>query len=79
MSKIIDAIYENGVFRPIQNVKVKEHEKVALKIISLDEWQNRFDRIIKKIHKKSERYTPQEIESDISQTLSEVREDKRGH
>lgn len=51
MSKIIDAIYENGVFRPIQNVKVKEHEKVALKIISLDEWQNRFDRIIKKYTK----------------------------
>lgn len=37
MSKVIDAIFENGVFKPLQHVEVKEHEKVAIKIISLDE------------------------------------------
>ncbi len=79
MSKIINAIFEDGVFKPLQNVKVKEHEKVALKIISLDEWQNRFNRIIEKIHKKSAQYTPEEIESDISNTIKKVREKKRGH
>jgi predicted DNA-binding antitoxin AbrB/MazE fold protein len=79
MSKIIDAIFEDGVFKPIQTVEVKEHEKVSLKIISVDEWQSRFNRIIEKIQKLSIRYTSQEIESDISQTISEVREDKRGH
>ena len=79
MSKIIDAIYEDGVFKPVQTVEVKEHEKVSLKIISVDEWQSRFNRIIEKIHKKSVRYTSQEIESDISQAITEIREDKRGH
>ena len=79
MSKIIDAIYEDGVFKPIQNVEVKEHEKVSLKIISVDEWQSRFNRIIEKIHKRSTRYTSEEIESDISQATIEVREKKSGH
>jgi predicted DNA-binding antitoxin AbrB/MazE fold protein len=79
MSKIIDAIYEDGVFKPVQTVEVKEHEKVSLKIISVDEWQRRFNRIIEKIQKKSVRYTSQEIESDISQAITEIREDKRGH
>jgi len=79
MSKIIDAIYEDGVFKPVQTVEVKEHEKVSLKIISVDEWQRRFNRIIEKIHKKSVRYTSQEIESDISQAITEIREEKRGH
>lgn len=79
MSKIIDAIFEDGVFKPVQTVEVKEHEKVSLKIISVDEWQSRFNRIIEKIQKKSIRYTSQEIESDISQTITEIREDKRGH
>ena len=79
MSKIIDAIYEDGVFKPIQTVEVKEHEKVSLKIISVDEWQSRFNRIIEKIQKKSVRYTSQEIESDISQAITEIREEKRGH
>jgi len=79
MSKIIDAIFEDGVFKPVQTVEVKEHEKVSLKIISVDEWQSRFNRIIEKIQKKSVRYTSQEIESDISQAITEIREDKRGH
>lgn len=79
MSKVIDAIFEEGVFKPLQDVEVKEHEKVAIKIISLDEWQNRFNRIIEKIHKKAARYTPEEIEADISHAIKEVRKERNGH
>lgn len=35
MSKIINAIFENGVFKPLEKVNVKEHEKV--KIILADD------------------------------------------
>ena len=76
MSKVIDAIFENGVFKPIQHVDVKEHEKVAIKIVSIDEWQNRFNRIIKQIHNRASQHTAEEIESDISQAIKEVREEK---
>jgi len=79
MSKVIDAVFENGVFKPLQDVEVKEHEKVAIKIISLDEWQKRFNRIIEKIHKKAAQCTSEEIESDISDAIKEVRKEKRGH
>jgi len=78
MSKVIDAVFENGVFKPLEAVEVREHEKVAIKIVSLDEWQNRFNRIIDKIHKKAAQYTSEEIENDISQATKEVREEKRG-
>ncbi len=76
MSKVIDAIFENGVFKPVQKVDVKEHEKVAIKVVSIDEWQNRFNRIIQKIHNRASQYTTEEIESDISQAIKEVREEK---
>lgn len=79
MSKVIEAIFENGVFKPLQNVDVKEHEKVAIKIISLDEWQKRFNRIIEKIHKKAAQYTSEEIESDISNAIRETRKEKRDY
>ena len=79
MSKVIDAIFENGVFKPLQHVEVKEHERVAIKIISLDEWQNRFNRIIEKIHEKAAQYTPEEIESDISRAIRETRKKRRAH
>jgi predicted DNA-binding antitoxin AbrB/MazE fold protein len=40
MSQIIDVIYEDGVFKPSQHVDVKEHEKVAIKVVLIDEWQD---------------------------------------
>ncbi|HBH60821.1 MAG TPA: antitoxin [Nitrospiraceae bacterium] len=78
MAKVIDAIYENGVFKPLEKVDIKEHEKVEIKIVSRDDWQQRFDRIIGKIQEKSSQFSPQEIEADIATAIQEVREAKRG-
>ena len=78
MSKVIDAIYENGVFKPLEKVDIKEHEKVEIKIVSRDDWQLRFDRIIGKIHQKASQFSPEEIEADIAGAMKEVREAKRG-
>lgn len=79
MSKVINAIFENGVFKPLQHVEVKEHEKVAIKIIPINEWQNRFNRIIEKIHEKAAQYTTEDIESDISRAIRETRKKRRAH
>ena len=78
MAKVIDAVFENGVFKPLNDIKIKEHEKVEIKIVSLDEWQKRFNRIIKKLHKKAAQYSSEEIESDISHAIKEVRKEKLG-
>jgi predicted DNA-binding antitoxin AbrB/MazE fold protein len=32
MTYLVDAIYENGVFRPLEPVAMKEHERVALSV-----------------------------------------------
>ncbi len=32
MPKIIEAVYENGVFKPLQKVELKEGERVKLKV-----------------------------------------------
>lgn len=78
MSQVMEAIFENGVFKPLQRVEAREHEKVEIKIFSHDEWQSRFNRIIEKIQKKAAQYKAEEIESDISEAIREVREGKRG-
>ena len=77
MSEVIEAVYENGVFKPLEKVKIKEHEKVTIKVIPDAEWQKRFDRIIKKIHKKTAKFSHEEIEADIAEAIKEVRAAKR--
>jgi predicted DNA-binding antitoxin AbrB/MazE fold protein len=79
MQRLITAIFENGVFRPTQDVEVREHEKVTISIVSHDDWQKRFDRIIEKIHQKAAHYNPDEIEADISTEIKKIREDKNAH
>jgi len=35
--KVIHAIYENGVFKPLQEIQLPNHQKVKLEIIPEDE------------------------------------------
>jgi len=37
MPKIIEAVYENGVFKPLEKVDLKEGEKVRIRIGSIAE------------------------------------------
>ena len=79
MQRLINAVFENGVFRLMQDVQVREHEKVTIKIVSHDDWQRRFDRIIEKIQQKAAHYSAAEIEADIITEIKKVREDKNEH
>lgn len=79
MSRVINAIFEDGVFKPLQKVDIKEHEKVSIKVVHLDDWQKRFNQIIEKIHKKTMQFPSEEVEADITQAMKEVREGKRGY
>ena len=79
MSTTIEAIYENGVFKPLQKIDVKEHERVEIRILARDEWQMKFNRLIRKIHQKTAQYSAEEIEADITQAIKEAREEKRDH
>lgn len=78
MTHIINAVFENGVFKPLQKVDIKEHEKVTIKILDLDDWQMRFNQIIERIHQKTRQFPSEEIESDITQAIKEVKEEKIG-
>ncbi len=79
MTEVINAIFENGVFKPLEKIEMRERKKVTIKIISMDKWQSKFNHVIEKIHKRANQYTPEEIETDISQAIKEVREEKSGH
>ncbi len=78
MSRVIGAIFENGVFKPLEPVDVKEREKVEIRVLSRDDWQKRFDGIIKGLQKKAIKYSSEEIEADAARAIKEVREEKRG-
>lgn len=70
MSQTINAIFENGVFKPTQKIRLKDKQKVQIQILSEDDWQKRFDRALKSIRSKAAQFSPEEIEADIEEAMS---------
>jgi predicted DNA-binding antitoxin AbrB/MazE fold protein len=77
MSQVIHAIFEDGVFKPLQDVSIKDHERVTLKVVGLDDWQARFAAVIVRIRESGGTRPPEEIEEDIRQAIAEAREERR--
>lgn len=77
MSKVVDAIYENGVFKPKKKMRMKDKKHVQIQIISDDDWRKKFDRILKSIRSQTSKFSPEEIEADIEEAIKEVRKARR--
>ena len=78
MSQVVEAIFQNGVFKPLHPVDTKESEVVAIKVVSINEWQTKFRALIEKIHRKTAQYSAEEIEENISEALKEARKERNG-
>ena len=77
MPKTINAIYENGVFKPLEPVSLKEHEKVKLDINLDERLRNQFKKLTESIYKRTDRYSSEEIEANITEAVREVQETYR--
>ena len=61
MSKVIEAVYERGVFRPLEEVGLKEGEKVKIVILVGEEFYDLVERL------------EVEAKEDIDRVMDEVR------
>jgi predicted DNA-binding antitoxin AbrB/MazE fold protein len=77
MSKVIEAVFENGVLKPVKKLRLKDKQQVKIQILNDEDWQERFDIALKSIRSKATRFTTEEIESDIEEAIKEVRSAKR--
>ncbi len=48
MQKTIEAIYEEGVFKPLRKVKFHEHERVKLTISTIEQDESEIKRFVKR-------------------------------
>ncbi len=48
MPKVIDAVFENGVFKPLRKVKFHEHERVKLSVSSVEQEAASIKKLVEK-------------------------------
>ncbi len=74
LSEPIEAIYQNGVLRPLKPIDLKEDEKVEIIITSRSRWASEFKKLLDTVHERTKEFPPEEIETDISRAYREVRQ-----
>ena len=77
MAKTINAIYENGVFKPLEPISLKEHERVTLDINLEEQLRNQLKELIENIYKRTDKYSAKEIEDNITEAFREVQKTYR--
>ena len=77
MAKTINAIYENGVFKPLEPISLKEHERVTLDINLEEQLRNQLKELTERIYRRTDKYSTKEIEDNITEAFSEVQETYR--
>ena len=68
MEEIIEAVYEDGVLKPVKPLKLKEHERVRIKIIKGD--------ILELTRKFRETITPENFDESPEDYLLRLREEE---
>lgn len=77
MLKTINAIYENGVFKPLEPVSLKEHERVTLDINLDERLRQQLKELTESIYKRTDKYSSEKIEANITEAFREVQETYR--
>ncbi|MBI5194963.1 MAG: antitoxin family protein [Nitrospirae bacterium] len=56
MPKTINAVYENGVFKPLEPISLKEHARVTLDINLDDKLRRQLKDLTENIYKRTAKY-----------------------
>ncbi len=77
MTRVVKAIYEGGVLRPLEPLDLPDRSEVELAIQAPDQWAKEFRELLARIHAKTRQFASEEIETDITAAgRNSQREDK---
>ena len=77
MQRVIRAVFENGMLRPLERVRFGERKVCLVSIYPEDEWQKDFEALLARMCRKARRHAPADIEDDITVARAEVKARRR--
>ena len=77
MQRVIRAVYENGVLKPLERVRMRERKVCLLSIYPEEEWRKDFEGLLRRIHRRTKRNAQSDIETDITAARAEVKARRR--
>jgi predicted DNA-binding antitoxin AbrB/MazE fold protein len=77
IEQTFQAVFENGVLRPLQPLRLKEKSRVTVTLCEENKWRNDFDRLMRKMSRRTRSIPQKEIEAEVTQARAEVKATRR--
>lgn len=77
MERTFQAVFEKGVLRPLEPLRLKEKSRVTVTLCEESKWRNDFDRLMRKMSQRTRSIPQKEIEAEVSQARAEVKITRR--
>lgn len=71
------AVYENGVLRPLQPLRLKEQSHVLVTLYPEWQWRNQFERLLRSMKVRTKGVPQQTIEGEVTRARAEVKAKRR--
>jgi predicted DNA-binding antitoxin AbrB/MazE fold protein len=74
---VVPVVFEDGVLKPLSRLRLKNHERVDIAILSKAAWARAFKKLLQSVHARPSSLHPHEIEEEITRAREEVRKSRR--
>ena len=77
IDKTFQAVFEKGVLRPLEPLRLKEKSRVTVILCQESQWRNDFERLMRKMSQRTRAIPQREIEAEITQARADVKATRR--
>ena len=73
----IRAVYEHGVLRPLQPLRLKEKSRVTLRMYAEKEWRDELEKLLRRMKNRTKNVRQSDVDAEITKARAEVKADRR--
>ena len=77
MEETFKAVFENGVLRPLQPLRLKEKSHVLITLSPEPRWRKELDRVLQRMTARTKAIPQEVIEAEVTRARAEVKAERR--
>ena len=75
--RTFQAVFEKGVLRPLEPLRLKEKSRVTVILCQESKWRNDFERLMRKMSRRTRAIPQKDIEAAVTQAHADVKATRR--
>ena len=77
IEQTFQAVFENGILRPLEPLRLKEKSRVTITLCQESKWRNDFERLMRKMSRRTRAIPQKDIEAAVTQARADAKATRR--